>query len=341
MNFRDYYFTESKKYDHIDFKPPNGVASEAKKGLEFRQKAGDKGGLSVKQAKKEGVGSGVQRAVNLKNRDTMSPKTVKRMKAFFDRHEKNAKIDSKYKGTPWKDKGYVAWLLWGGDAGRSWANKIVRQMESADKKINEGFEDVEKALERGRNSDPADPDLWEKIKKEADKKYGKKSSAYKSGKYIIKENDLPELVLPIGISGSGKSTWIKEFNKDNKYRVVEPDGIRREVTGDVSDASQDKQVWKIAKQRTINSLRGDQSVILDATNIDPDHRAEFIEGLPECELKAKIFRLDPEEAKKRIKSDIESGKDRSNVPEEIVDKMFDRFQDSISKLEDQGFQIIK
>ena len=48
----------------------------------------------------------------------MSPSTVKRMKSFFDRHEKNSKIDPEYKGEPWKDKGYVAWLFWGGDSGQ-------------------------------------------------------------------------------------------------------------------------------------------------------------------------------------------------------------------------------
>ena len=34
--------------------------------------------------------------------------------------------------SPAEDKGYVAGLLWGGDAGKSWANKVVRQMEAAD-----------------------------------------------------------------------------------------------------------------------------------------------------------------------------------------------------------------
>jgi len=30
--------------------------------------------------------------------------------------------------------GYIAGLLWGGSPGRSWANKIIRQMDAADKK---------------------------------------------------------------------------------------------------------------------------------------------------------------------------------------------------------------
>lgn len=118
------------KYKHIDFVPPKSVAKQAEKGLEYRQRAGDKGGLSVQQAEKEGVGSGVQRAVNLKNRDEMDPSTVKRMKAFFDRHKKNKAVA---KGKePWEDKGYVAWLLWGGDPGYTWAKKIVEKMEKAD-----------------------------------------------------------------------------------------------------------------------------------------------------------------------------------------------------------------
>lgn len=121
------------KYTHINFKPPKSVADAAKKGLEYREKAGGKGGLTVEQAKAEGVGSGVQRAVNLKNRDELSPDTVKRMKAFFDRHQKNKAIDPKYKDEPWKDRGYVAWMIWGGDPGYTWAKKIVEQMEKADK----------------------------------------------------------------------------------------------------------------------------------------------------------------------------------------------------------------
>ena len=124
----------AKKYSHIDFKPPEGVAKAAERGLELRKKApkSKKGGLSVSQASKEGVGSGVQRAVNLKNRDMMNPDTVKRMNNFFNRHEKNKKID---KGkTAVEDKGYQAWLLWGGDPGAAWARKIVKQMDAADKK---------------------------------------------------------------------------------------------------------------------------------------------------------------------------------------------------------------
>lgn len=121
-----------KKYKHIDFKPTTAMAKAAKRGLELRKKNKGRGGITQKQASKQGIGSGVQRAANIKNRDNISPSTVKRMKAFFDRHEKNAKID---KGkSAHEDSGYIAWLLWGGNPGRSWANRRVMQIRSADKK---------------------------------------------------------------------------------------------------------------------------------------------------------------------------------------------------------------
>jgi len=145
--------TKAGKYDHIDFKPPQGVATAAAKGLEYRKKAGGKGGLSTSEAAEQGVGSGVARAASLKNRQNQSPDTVRRMKAFFDRHEGNKGVDPKFKGEPWKDRGHVAWLLWGGDPGRSWANKIVGQMDAADKKSEKGIK-VEVEIEIGEDDEP-------------------------------------------------------------------------------------------------------------------------------------------------------------------------------------------
>jgi hypothetical protein len=124
-----------KKYEHINFKPPESVANAAERGLEYRKKQGeDKAGLTPGEAAKEGIGSGVQRAVNLKNRDEVSPDVIRQMNNFFSRHQKNKSIDAKHKGTPWKDKGYVSWLLWGGDPGQAWAKKVLKQMEAADGK---------------------------------------------------------------------------------------------------------------------------------------------------------------------------------------------------------------
>lgn len=132
VNKTDLVKLAAGKYDHIDFKPSESVARAAARGLELRKKNKGKGGLNAQQAHKAGIGSGVSRAVSLKNRQTLSPATVRRMKAFFDRHQGSKKVDPGK--THANDKGYIAWMLWGGDPGRSWAEKICRQMDAADKK---------------------------------------------------------------------------------------------------------------------------------------------------------------------------------------------------------------
>lgn len=127
------------RYSHIDFVPPESVANTAKKALEARKtiKRKRKGGLSNAEAKKQGVGSGVQRGVNLANRAKLSPQTVKRMKSFFARHEKNVQ-KARGKGLTLKTSpALMAWAIWGGNAGKSWANKVCNQMEAADRKAKE------------------------------------------------------------------------------------------------------------------------------------------------------------------------------------------------------------
>lgn len=117
------------KYGHIDFKPPKGVAEAAERGLELRKETGE-GGLSTKEAGKMKIGSGVARAVSLSKRQNQSPETIRMMVGFFARHSAYKK---KHKKEP-KGPARISWLLWGGDPGEAWANKIKNQMERADEK---------------------------------------------------------------------------------------------------------------------------------------------------------------------------------------------------------------
>jgi HK97 family phage prohead protease len=110
------------KYDRIDFSPPAGVRSEAQKGLDWRREHG-RGGTEV----------GIARARDLSNGTNISPDTAKRMASYFARHE----VDKQGKGwSPGEDgfpsNGRIAWALWGGDAGKAWAGKLVEQLNAAD-----------------------------------------------------------------------------------------------------------------------------------------------------------------------------------------------------------------
>lgn len=111
--------------DAESFAPPSSVRSAARRGLELRKKHG-KGGLTTQEAGKQGIGSGVARATSLANGEKVSYETIKRMAAFFSRHRKN------FSGGE-DDAGFISMLLWGGDAGRAWANRIIKMVESRKK----------------------------------------------------------------------------------------------------------------------------------------------------------------------------------------------------------------
>jgi lambda family phage portal protein len=113
---------ELGKYDGIDFIPPQGARDAAKRALDVRE---------TKPPSQRGMTPvGIARARDLINGVKMSPDTIKRMKAFFDRHE----VDKKGSTFGEQGKGWQAWNGWGGDAGYSWAKKIVGQMDARDKK---------------------------------------------------------------------------------------------------------------------------------------------------------------------------------------------------------------
>jgi len=107
----------------IDFEtntyvPTAAIANNAKRALEVRDK---------KPPSQRGMTSvGLARARDLMNRRNLSEDTVRRMKAYFDRHE----VDKK--GETWSEqgKGWQAWMGWGGDEGRSWATAIVERLNS-------------------------------------------------------------------------------------------------------------------------------------------------------------------------------------------------------------------
>lgn len=99
------------------YNPPDSVQAAARRGLKLRaeQPPSNRGGTAV----------GLARARDLANGRQVSVSTLRRMSSFFARHE----VDKGGEGWGVDSKGYQAWLLWGGDAGRAWANRILKTIE--------------------------------------------------------------------------------------------------------------------------------------------------------------------------------------------------------------------
>ena len=127
------YLLKDKEIEEISsdekkFKVPESARNNAKKVLEWKKKYGSevKGMTSV----------GWARARQLSSNSEVPLSTVKRM-AAFNRHRKNAAVDPKFKSEPWKDRGYVAWLGWGGSSGIDWAIKISAANDSSESELIE------------------------------------------------------------------------------------------------------------------------------------------------------------------------------------------------------------
>jgi HK97 family phage major capsid protein/HK97 family phage prohead protease len=111
----------------VDLQPTEAMAEEAQRGLDWREEFG-RGGTEV----------GVARARDISNRRTLSPETVRRMVSYFARHE----VDKEGEGWSPGEDGYpsagrIAWALWGGEPGKSWANAKDKQLENEGRNMDE------------------------------------------------------------------------------------------------------------------------------------------------------------------------------------------------------------
>jgi predicted kinase len=156
--------------------------------------------------------------------------------------------------------------------------------------------------------------------------------------FFNQRNSTKTVFVAVGISGSGKSTYIRD-NFDSSA-IVCPDQIREEICGDVSDQSKNDKVWRQAKNdmRKIVDSRG--SVVLDAMNVNRFSRISMMCNFNDCKKVALVFNVDIDEAKKRISEDIGEGVNRSNVPEEIVDKQFRNFNKGLRSLDNEFNKVV-
>jgi hypothetical protein len=101
---------------------PVAAKKNAQMAIDWKEKYG-------REEVDAGTAVGWARAHQLAKGENISKDTIKRMSSF-NRHRKNSTIATEYKDTPWKDRGYVAWLIWGGTEGVDWAMKKSKEIDN-------------------------------------------------------------------------------------------------------------------------------------------------------------------------------------------------------------------
>ena len=74
-------------------------------------------------SRRGGTSVGIARGRDLANGRAVSWPTILRMRSYFARHD----VDRRGRGWGVDSKGWQAWLLWGGDAGRDWAEAVYER----------------------------------------------------------------------------------------------------------------------------------------------------------------------------------------------------------------------
>lgn len=152
-----------------------------------------------------------------------------------------------------------------------------------------------------------------------------------------------KLILTVGIPGSGKTTWAKKFCQDGKFVRISPDDIRGRVGSSISDMTHEYAVWKIVEAELYRLLDSGQNVVFDATNVKGKNRKMPVRIAKElgAEIHYAIFECSPEVAKERIRKDLEEKVDRSNVPDHVVDTMYENYRESLETIKKGNYFIVK
>jgi predicted kinase len=127
-----------------------------------------------------------------------------------------------------------------------------------------------------------------------------------------------EIIVPIGISGSGKSRLYNMRYSD--LTLVSPDLIRKELTGSISDQKKNKEVFEEVDRRVADLVERGESFFYDATNVNTEFRKKFVEQFRGTDVNViyVVMPADMQVSYMRIKQDLKNKVDRSKVPFEVL-----------------------
>jgi len=155
---------------------------------------------------------------------------------------------------------------------------------------------------------------------------------------MMRDFSVKRIILPLGTSGSGKSTWINSLPKD-MYLIISPDEMRVEFTGNMNDKSKDPEIYEEVKRRAIDAVNKGQQVIIDSTNLQKERRRDFINAvknaIPDVNVEYKLMPLNGKLAKQRIKAQIERGENRADVPDTTIDRHVKLYKEMLNDIKEE------
>jgi len=142
-------------------------------------------------------------------------------------------------------------------------------------------------------------------------------------------NNMPTLIMLIGIPASGKSYIANRFaeeyaDRPNGVVIHSSDELRKELFDDVNEQCQNDTLFQELHKRVKTDLKDGKTVIYDATNIHRRNRIAFLNELKSAKIKCyKTCCLVVSTYEDCLKRNSE--RERS-IPESVIERMYKHFE---------------
>ena len=145
------------------------------------------------------------------------------------------------------------------------------------------------------------------------------------------------LYITVGLPGSGKSTYVKNFIKDKEIEYLSSDSLRVVYGKSEEDQSVTSIVFGHIKRKVDEFLKDGKNVLVDATSVNRKERSDYINTAKKYGAKvvAIVFKMDRLGLIERNKKRGEQG--GREVPTFVIDKMLAKYEEPSY---DEGIDVI-
>ena len=135
------------------------------------------------------------------------------------------------------------------------------------------------------------------------------------------------LYITVGLPGSGKSTYVKNFIKDKEIEYLSSDSLRAVYGKSEEDQTVTPLVFGHIKRKVDEFLKDGKNVLVDATSVNRKERSDYIKTAKKYGAKvvAIVFKMDRQGLIDRNKKRGEQG--GRVVPDWVIDKMLNKFEE--------------